>query len=115
MRRALDERRDLMEARASALVASAVARDSAWLRELGKEPREPSAAASWRRQARIVAAYRDRYRAGGDGPALGAPAVGAAQRIDEARAWAALQHARRIAVEAAEPTQRSVDLSVPTL
>jgi len=101
MRRALEERRDLMEARASSLVAAAVAVDAPWLRALGEEPREPSVSVAWRRQARIVAAYRDRYRVADDDPMIGSPAIGAAQRIDEARASAAIQQARRISAEAA--------------
>ncbi|WP_062389920.1 MobF family relaxase [Demequina iriomotensis] len=99
MRRALEERRELMEARATAMVDAAVAANEAWVRELG--PGTATASAEWRRAARIVAAYRDRYRATTDGLALGAPACSAAQRLDEARAVAALREARRIAQRAA--------------
>lgn len=96
MRRALDERDELMEARAAALVDRAVAAGEWWARSLGLQPEASSPSSEWERAARIVAAYRDRYRVAGDGPTLGAPAVTAAQRADEARAAAAVREARRI-------------------
>ncbi|WP_062078798.1 hypothetical protein [Demequina globuliformis] len=104
MRRALDERRELMEARAAALVDRAAVAGEQWVRGLGFEPGAPSPSAEWVRSARIVAAYRDRYRATGDGPTLGVPAVTAAQRIDEARAAAAVREAHRIAAAAPAPS-----------
>ena len=60
MRIALHERGQLMEARASELVEQAIRSHDPWIGELGEEPRG-AAAESWRRHARVVAAYRDRY------------------------------------------------------
>ena len=61
MRKALRERAALIEQRADALVAEAVAASAAWVTELGTEPADPQLAALWRREARTVAAYRDTY------------------------------------------------------
>lgn len=58
-RRALDGRRDLIEARADAILDQALQAGASWTRALGVPPRE--AAAAWRSHARTVAAYRDRY------------------------------------------------------
>ena len=68
------------------------ARDAgeAWTRPLGDPPRDPRKATAWRRYARTVAAYRDRYGITGDSP-LGPVPDDAAQKIDRARAEAALR------------------------
>ena len=51
---------------------------------------------SWRKSARVVAAYRDRYRITDDAP-LGAPPESAAQKIDAARARSAVTQATEAA------------------
>src|SRR5699024_2805474 len=61
MRHALDERQELIEARADAVLDTACDADEPWIKPLGQPPRDPHKAAAWRRSARTVAAYRDRY------------------------------------------------------
>lgn len=92
-RQALTERRDLIEARADAQLVGALQDGETWTVALGPEPKDDRAAMIWRRHARTVAAYRDRYSITGPAP-LGAPAESAAQKIDAARARAALDRTR---------------------
>ena len=92
MRVALDERESLIEARADAMLDTALAEGVQWTRALGTPPDERRRAATWRKAARVVAAYRDRYRITDDAP-LGAPAESAAQKVDTVRARAALDRA----------------------
>lgn len=99
----------MMEVRATALVDAAVAAGERCVGERGVESGATGPSAEWLRAARIVAAYRDRYRIVADGPVLGAPAVMAAQRLDEARAAAAAREDRRIAANVpASPEARGV-------
>lgn len=93
MRCALDERRDLIEKRADAVLDAAIAESAQWVAALGEEPTETRRATDWRRAARVIAAYRDRH--GLQSPqALGDPAEGEAQRIERMRAAAALGQLR---------------------
>ncbi len=92
MRRALDERAHLIEERASALGDSAVASGERWVALLGRVPVDPARAGVWRHQARIVAAYRDRYGVFED-DALGAPATSPNHRMDAAAAAVARDRA----------------------
>ena len=101
MRRALDERRDLIEARADAVLDRALDNKEPWTDELGPPPTDATKQAAWRRSTRVMAAYRDRYRITVD-TALGAPVESIAQEIDAARARAALDAARSLTV----PTQQ---------
>ena len=96
MRAALDEREALIEARADAILDAALAESVPWTKALGSPRVDRRRAVTWRRAARVVAAYRDRYRITDDAP-LGAPAESAAQKIDAARASAALRQAMDIA------------------
>lgn len=90
MQRALTERRTLMEDRADAVLDRALAEGSAWVTSLGAQPADPQRAAAWRRAARVVAAYRDRYQLTLDA-ALSAQPESTTQKIDHARAEAALR------------------------
>lgn len=66
-------------------------------------------AAAWRAPGRTVVAYRDRYGVTGPSP-LGLPADTDAQKIDAARAPAALARARQLAFTKTgqpEPTHRT--------
>ncbi len=90
LRQALDERRELIETRAEAVLDAARDADEPWTRPLGDLPRDPRKTAAWRRYARTVAAYRDRYGITDDTP-LGPTPENAAQKIDRARAEAALR------------------------
>jgi hypothetical protein len=96
IRRALDERTGLMEARVSAVLDAALLAGAPWTRALGAEPR--GEAAAWRRCARTVAAYRDRYGIVSS-RALGQAPQSTAQESDAARARAALRDAQRLAEE----------------
>ena len=95
-RHALTERRDLIEARADALLDAALTDHDGWAKTLGAPPKQPRVAAAWRQAARTVIAYRDRYGITDTSP-FGAPAEDDAQKIDAARARAALDRARTLA------------------
>jgi len=90
MRQALDERRELIEARANAVLDRARIEGEDWIAALGAEPKRARAAQTWRRAARTVAAYRDRYGITGPTP-LGAEGESDAQKIARARASAAIR------------------------
>ncbi|RLP69088.1 conjugal transfer protein [Mycetocola manganoxydans] len=95
MRRALDERSEMMEARASVVLDAALLTRAPWALTLGPTPRG-SAAAAWRRSACTVAAYRDRYGVV-SARALGPSPRTMAQERDAARARAALRAAQQLA------------------
>ena len=94
MHQALAERADLIESRAAAVLDQALLAGDPWTRALGAVPRG-SAAAAWRQNGCTVAAYRDRYGTVGAKP-LGAPPDSTAQKLDAARARAALEAAQRL-------------------
>ncbi len=95
MRQALAERADLIESRAAAVLDEALLAGEPWTRALGPEPRGPAAVA-WHQNGCTVAAYRDRYAITGAKP-LGAAPESTAQKLDAARARAALEAAQRLA------------------
>ncbi len=95
-RRALTERRDLIEARTDAMLDAAVSEGQEWIVGLGSQPKQARAALAWRQAARVVAAYRDRYGIS-DASTFGAPTESDAQKIDATRSRAALDQARRLA------------------
>lgn len=100
MRRALDERAHLIEERAAALVKAALTSRERWVASLGGIPVDAARAGSWRHQASIVAAYRDRYGVFDD-DALGAPATSPNQRMDAAAAASARDRAIWLSRDAA--------------
>ncbi|MFE2773833.1 MobF family relaxase [Microbacterium resistens] len=89
MQKALTERRELIRQRADAVLDQALREGEEWVVAIGKEPGVAEVAVSWRQQARAIAAYRDRYDITGNEP-LGAAPDSDAQKIDAARASAAL-------------------------
>lgn len=93
VRRALDERCALIEARADAVLEPALLANDHWTRALGQQPRD--SAAEWRRQARTVAAYRDRYGIAGANT-LGSEPQSDLQRADAAKVRRALDIARSL-------------------
>ena len=95
MQRALTERAGLIEERADAVLAAAVADSAPWIVPLGTEPADSLRAAAWRRAAKVVAAYRDRYYLAIASP-LGAHPEDVAQRRDYLRADTALCQLRRV-------------------
>ena len=70
MRAALDERKALIEARADAALDAALAEDLPWTKALGSPRVDRRRAVTWRKAARVIAAYRDRYRLTDDAPKL---------------------------------------------
>ncbi|WP_449280589.1 MobF family relaxase [Leucobacter sp.] len=108
MRTALAERHELIEQRAEATLDRALTDREEWALTLGKQPAERGVAAVWRRQARTVAAYRDRYGITTRTP-LGPAPDGDAQKIDAARAKAAITRVRDLAsAEGHDDSSRSV-------
>ncbi len=107
MRAALEEREALMEARADATLDRALSERAPWTKALGTPLADRRRAAAWRKSARVVAAYRDRYRITDDAP-IGAPPESAAQKIDAARARSALDKVRQLVAD--ESRQAEVDL-----
>lgn len=93
MRQALNERRALIEQRADALVEQAVNEAADWVQRLLPERQDERTMTSWRRRARVIAAYRDRYQVSGRDP-LGPVPERTAQKIDYARAQAAVNQLR---------------------
>ena len=107
MRAALDEREALIEARADAILDEALTDKTPWTRAFGAPPRDARRAAAWRKAARVVAAYRDRYRITGN-TQLGASPLSEVQKIDAARARKALDQMLAVA------DQRRQDGRVPS-
>lgn len=97
MQKALAERRALIEERADAVLDRDIAAGAPWVASLGTEPGDSRARASWRRSARVVAAYRDRYRVTAE-TALGPTPEATVQRIDRSRAEVAVNSLSAILV-----------------
>ncbi|OYO05283.1 hypothetical protein CGZ97_00630 [Enemella evansiae] len=109
MRQALDDRGDLIETRADVVLDDAFQDGQSWVHALGPTPKEDRAQRVWRQQARVVTAYRDRYSITTAAPLGAVSAESIAQRIDEARAQAALAQAQRIAMPKAEGQRRTTE------
>lgn len=114
VRRALDERSALIEARADAVLEQALLANDHWTRALGQQPRDGEA--EWRRHAKTVAAYRDRYGIAGTS-ALGAEPQSDLQRGDAAKARRALGVARSLSEREAgfQRPEPSVPSALPTV
>lgn len=102
MRAALDERRDLIEARAAALLDAALADPASWAARLGKPPTQAGAVSDWRNHLITVAAYRDRHGIDDPDP-LGVEPERVSQKIDHERAAAALTRARQASARVPQP------------
>ncbi|WP_150463014.1 MobF family relaxase [Nesterenkonia ebinurensis] len=116
MRQGLEERRKLIEDRTDAVLDTARQENAAWTKPLGTPPRNQRQAAAWRRHARTVAAYRDRYGITDDTPLGPAPET-TVQKIDAARARRALDQTDRITgIDTShEAPRRSTERESPTL
>lgn len=96
MAEALEQRRQLIAARAVALAQRAKAQEPRWLERLGTPPPESSPDHdAWLHELRTVAAYRDLHRVDSD-TGLG-NASSDAQLLDRARATQAIRRARAMA------------------
>ena len=96
MRQALDERCELIEARAGAVLRGSLTDEEPWTADLGTAPRGEKQKAAWWRAACTIAAYRDRYGITDDRTPLGAAPESTSQKIDAIRARAALNRAHAI-------------------
>ncbi len=117
MRHALDERRELIETRADAVLDTARQAGEPWTKPLGQPPRDPRKTAAWRLHARTIAAYRDRYGITEDTP-LGPAPENTAQKIDHARARQALDQTTRLTSPPSTPAaaqRRTSERSRPGL
>ena len=114
MRQALDERHELIEARADAVLSGALTDSAPWTSQLGAEPKDAKQRTAWRRAAVIVAAYRDRYQITDDRTPLGPAPQSTRQKIDAARARAAASTARTFAGVADRPRERPAPIPRPS-
>ena len=116
MRAGLAEREALMESRALALAEDVVSKSAPWLRRLGQPPAHSKARNRWIHEARTVAAYRDRYGIN-ERTALGPEPTTDAQRLDRARATAAIRRADAISRESddAGGHRRSASVEGPSI
>jgi hypothetical protein len=112
-RQSIDERAELIEARARALVAAAVDVGAPWCRRLETPPTEPQVRELWIHAAMTIAAYRDRYKIEGDLP-LGGAAMTDAERADRQRAQRALHEAARLS-HTAQPAHPREVLALPAV
>jgi conjugative relaxase-like TrwC/TraI family protein len=96
-RQAIEQRADLIEARAMTLATAAMDAGAPWTRRLGTPPMDPTTRTYWMRAVSTIAAYRDRYGAESDLP-TGPGLTSEAQRADRRRAELATREARQLAV-----------------
>ncbi|RKW69806.1 hypothetical protein DWQ67_11905 [Galactobacter caseinivorans] len=94
MCQALDERRDLIIQRADAVLDRAIAVGASWIDKIAPLPDATNLREAWWQSARAIAAYRNRYTIKLES-VLGPRPEDTDQRIDYARAEAALNRARR--------------------
>jgi hypothetical protein len=113
-RRAVDERKRLIETRARSLAEAAEASDARWIRRLGRMPDEPAERDRWLEAAGTVAAYRDRYGVTSDLP-VDAGASSDAQNIERLVALRAVREAAAIAAPTRMPSTITPAPAVPTL
>ncbi|WP_310964095.1 MobF family relaxase [Nocardioides terrisoli] len=110
-RRAIDERKDLIETRARALAEEAVEKRPAWMRRLVAPPADQTARESWIAEVSTVAAYRDRYGIVSDLP-VGGRSTNAAQENERRRALESVRAAASVRDGAPWPRQT---LSAPAI
>lgn len=91
-RQAIDQRKELIESRARALLDVGIGGGAAWTNRLGEPPQDLTQREQWACAATSVAAYRDRYKITSDLPLAGG-AADDAQRADHRRAQIALREA----------------------
>ena len=91
MRKAIDERKVLIEQRAKTLADTAIRRREPWIQQIGDAPAVDRL--HWLRGVVTIAAYRDRYGITSRDPLGGQPADDN-QKLDYARAEAAIRRLR---------------------
>jgi len=111
--RALTERQEALERRAMALAEQAVERRPPWVRHLGTEPKPPAARATWLREVRIVAAYRERWGLNGLRPLDSPEPAGTIEQIGhQKRAQAAAERALAISRHARQDATEQADVGL---
>jgi hypothetical protein len=107
-RKALAERAALIEQRAEALVARAIAAGEPWIGKIGPPPDNPARRLQWERATATVTAYRDRHGVTDPTNPFGEPTGGGqwTRRADRRRAQAAADQARGL-VQPVQRTRRS--------
>ena len=110
MRQALGERRELIEARADAILRTALTEKEPWTADLGQPPKDKKKQAAWWHAARTIAAYRDRYSITDDRTPLGPTPESTSQKIDAIPARAALNRAQAATVEGMTTNPRGKQL-----
>lgn len=106
MQRSLTERAELIEERADALLSAAITDSAPWLTAVTAEPGDLRSLNVWRRNARVVAAYRDRYGVTAATP-LGPTPDATTQKVDRARAEGALRSIEGLARSSWEGSRSS--------
>ncbi|MCW2830278.1 MAG: conjugal transfer protein, partial [Aeromicrobium sp.] len=96
-RRAIQERKNLIESRARVLAEEGISTGAAWARRLGEKPADSHVAKYWLLAAATVAAYRDRFKVTGDLP-LGGASTSDAQRAERQRAHRAVREAASLSL-----------------
>ncbi|WP_166353550.1 MobF family relaxase [Phytoactinopolyspora limicola] len=100
LRRALDERAELIEHRATELVQQAIADQPPWITELGPVPHDLTKRQQWQRHVATIAAYRELHAINGPaalGRDLSSEAI---RRLGHRRARAAFGSAQKLAANA---------------
>lgn len=112
--RGLREREEAIERRASALLEEAITAKAGWLHRLGRAPEDTRLRGVWLREARVVAAYRDRWDVHTVEPVdLRASAQTIEQVGHQKRATAAAARALRISQQARPaPAQDTVSVQL---
>lgn len=100
MRKAIDERKTLIEQRAKTLAETAIKSRESWIQQVGDQPAVDRA--DWMQSVVTIAAYRDHYGITSRDP-LGGPPADDNQRLARARAEAALRRATAASTESVPP------------
>jgi hypothetical protein len=96
MKRALDERRAMIEHRARKVAQTAVEHQQPWTKKLGRPPAHPATREAWQRQLDTIAAYRERWQINGSTVLGQANPVGLEQETQRRLAQQAVERALRI-------------------
>jgi hypothetical protein len=96
MKRALDDRRAMIEQRARGDTLTAVEHSQPWARKLGQPPANPSRREAWLRQLDTIAAYRERWQINGSTILGQANPTGLEQETQRRLAQQAIERALRI-------------------
>jgi hypothetical protein len=108
MKRALDERRHMIEQRAREVALTAVEHRQPWAGKLGQLPANPAKRAAWLRQLDTIAAYRERWQINGSSILGQANPTGLEQEAQRRLAQQAVDRALRIQRDEQETVVASV-------